>query len=189
MTEKLEEIYNSCKDCTACQLCKSRTNVVFGCGDANADVMFIGEAPGRNEDETGIPFVGAAGKLLDTLLDAVDISRNSVYIANIVKCRPPQNRDPLPEEEDACIDYLHRQIDAIDPKVIVCLGRISAKRIIKQDFSITAERGKWFTYRGKDVIAVYHPAALIYDRTKKAVTFLDFKEIKRKIDEIEKAPV
>ena len=178
----LEDIRISCQSCTACDLCKTRNNVVFGSGNEHADVMFIGEAPGKNEDEQGVPFVGAAGKLLDALLDAVDIPRESVYIANIVKCRPPQNRDPLPEEEDACIGYLHQQIDTIKPKVIVCLGRISAKRIIRLDFSITAERGKWFKYRGIDVIPVYHPAALIYDRSKKAVTFLDFKTIKEKIE-------
>ncbi len=180
----LNDIYLSCKDCTACELCKTRNNVVFGAGNENADVIFIGEAPGRSEDEQGVPFVGSAGKLLNTLLDAVDIPRESVYIANIVKCRPPQNRDPLPQEEDACIGYLHQQIDTIKPKVIVCLGRISAKRIIRPDFSITAERGKWFKYHGIDVIPVYHPAALIYDRSKKAVTYLDFKEIKLKIESL-----
>ena len=125
-----DKLYEDAAGCTACELCKTRTNCVFGVGNRNADVLFIGEAPGENEDKTGVPFVGRAGQLLDKFLFAVDIPRERVYIANILKCRPPKNRDPLPAEEDACIDFLRRQVALIQPKVIVCLGRISAMRLI-----------------------------------------------------------
>ena len=180
----LEEIKISCSNCTACDLCKTRNNVVFGSGNENADVMFIGEAPGKNEDEQGVPFVGAAGKLLNKYLDAVGIDRDEVYIANILKCRPPNNRDPKPEEEDLCIDYLREQVQAIRPKVIVCLGRISAMRIIKKDFKITAEHGKWFDKNGYSVCAVYHPAALLRDPRKKDEMLADMIAIKERLDGI-----
>ncbi|MDP4153779.1 MAG: uracil-DNA glycosylase [Bacillota bacterium] len=180
----LEDIKQGCLSCRKCRLCETRNNVVFGTGSETADIMFVGEAPGKNEDETGVPFVGAAGKLLERMLDAVDLSRNDIYIANIVKCRPPQNRDPLADEEDACIPYLFEQIHIIKPKVVVCLGRISAKRLIHSSFQITHERGKWFTMPDYDIMATFHPAALIYDSSKKGDTFLDFKEIKRKASEL-----
>lgn len=178
----LEEIKRDCEKCEKCELCKTRTNIVFGVGNANARLMFIGEAPGQKEDETGIPFVGAAGKLLDKYLDAVGIPREDVYIANILKCRPPKNRDPLPAEEDMCIGYLREQVLAIRPKVIVCLGRISAMRIIKPDFKITAEHGQWFNKNGYDVCAVYHPAALLRDPRKKDEMLADMMAIKERID-------
>lgn len=139
--------------------------------------MFIGEAPGEKEDLSGIPFVGAAGKLLDRFLEAVDISRDDVYIANILKCRPPKNRDPLPAEEDACIEYLNEQIRIINPTVIVCLGRISAMRLIKPDFKITKEHGLWFERDGKQICAVYHPSALLRDPHKKEDMLRDMKMI------------
>ena len=181
-TKTLEEIKLECQQCRKCELCKTRTNIVFGTGNENARLMFIGEAPGQKEDESGIPFVGAAGKLLNKYLDAVGISRDDVYIANILKCRPPKNRDPLPAEEDMCIDYLRDQVLAIRPKVIVCLGRISAMRIIKPDFKITAEHGKWFDKNGYSVCAVYHPAALLRDPRKKDEMLADMMAIKERID-------
>ena len=181
-TKTLEEIKCECQQCQKCELCKTRTNIVFGTGNENARLMFIGEAPGQKEDETGIPFVGAAGKLLNKYLDAVGIDREDVYIANILKCRPPKNRDPLPTEEDMCIDYLRDQVLAIRPKVIVCLGRISAMRIIKPDFKITAEHGKWFDKSGYSVCAVYHPAALLRDPRKKDEMLADMMAIKERIE-------
>ena len=181
-TKTLEEIKCECEKCQKCELCKTRTNIVFGTGNENARLMFIGEAPGQKEDESGIPFVGAAGKLLNKYLDAVGISREDVYIANILKCRPPKNRDPLPAEEDMCIGYLRDQVLSIRPKVIVCLGRISAMRIIKPDFKITAEHGKWFDKNGYSVCAVYHPAALLRDPRKKDEMLADMMAIKERID-------
>ena len=144
--------------------------------------MFIGEAPGEKEDLSGIPFVGAAGKLLDRFLEAVDIPREAVYIANILKCRPPKNRDPLPAEEDACIDYLREQVRLIEPELIVCLGRISAMRLIKPDFKITKEHGIWFERGNKRICAVYHPSALLRDPKKKEDMLVDMKMIKAELD-------
>ncbi len=178
----LDDIFADCRSCLKCPLGKTRTNLVFGVGDPNAKLMFIGEAPGRQEDLSGIPFVGAAGKLFDKYLSAVGIERERVYIANILKCRPPQNRDPLPEEEDACIGYLQEQIKAISPKMIVCLGRISAMRLIKPDFKITKEHGM-FTDRGTyEICAVYHPSALLRDPYKKDEMLADMLMIKEKYD-------
>lgn len=180
----LDELKNSCLECEKCSLCKTRTNCVFGVGNENADIMFVGEAPGEQEDLSGIPFVGRAGQLLDKFLYAVDIKREDVYIANILKCRPPKNRDPLPEEENACIDYLRRQVEIIEPKVIVCLGRISAMRLIKPDFKITQEHGAWFK-KGKYLMtAVYHPAALLRDPRKKEDMLEDMKKIKQMLLEL-----
>lgn len=177
-----EKLLEDCTTCTACELCKTRTNCVFGVGNKNADILFVGEAPGDNEDKTGTPFVGRAGQLLDKFLYAVDIDREDVYIANILKCRPPKNRDPLPEEEDACIDFLRRQVKLIQPKMIVCLGRISAMRLIRPDFKITVEHGKWFEKNGMLMTAVYHPALLLRDPRKKEDMLADMKAIKEKLD-------
>ena len=178
-----QELEDACASCEKCSLCKTRTNCVFGTGNRNADIMFVGEAPGEQEDLSGVPFVGRAGQLLDKFLYAVDIDRNDVYIANILKCRPPKNRDPLPEEEDMCIDYLRRQVALINPKVIVCLGRISAMRLIKPDFKITQEHGVWFKKGGYLMTSVYHPAALLRDPRKKEDMLQDMKKIKAKISE------
>lgn len=178
----LQDVRAMCENCQKCALGATRTNLVFGVGNEQAKLMFVGEAPGEQEDLTGIPFVGKAGQLLDKFLFAVDIPREDVYIANILKCRPPKNRDPLPEEEDACIGYLREQVKLIRPKVIVCLGRISAMRLIKPDFKITAEHGKWFQKGDYLMTAVYHPAALLRDPRKKGDMLEDMKEIKRKID-------
>ncbi len=178
---KLDELKTICAACDKCSLCSTRTNCVFGVGDENADLMFVGEAPGEQEDLSGTPFVGRAGQLLDKFLYAVDISREDVYIANILKCRPPKNRDPLPQEEDACIGYLREQVAIIKPKIIVCLGRISAMRLIKPDFKITQEHGKWFKKGDVLMTAVYHPAALLRDPRKKEDMLEDMKNIKEKL--------
>lgn len=180
----LEELKKACFECEKCSLCKTRTNCVFGVGNENADIMFVGEAPGEQEDLSGAPFVGRAGQLLDKFLYAVDIKREDTYIANILKCRPPKNRDPLPEEEDACIDYLRQQVAVIDPKIIVCLGRISAMRLIKPDFKITKEHGTWFKKGNILMTAVYHPAALLRDPRKKEDMLEDMKKIKQMLLEL-----
>lgn len=179
-----DELKSACESCDGCELCKTRTNCVFGVGNTNADIMFVGEAPGQQEDLSGIPFVGRAGQLLDKFLYAIDIKREDVYIANILKCRPPQNRDPRPEEEEACIDFLREQVRLIDPKVIVCLGRIAAMKLIKPDFKITQEHGMWFKKGNYLMTAVYHPAALLRDPRKKEDMLRDMQKIKEKIREI-----
>ncbi len=183
MATELEKLYDLCCECHRCPLGDTRTKLVFGVGNANADLMFVGEAPGEQEDLSGTPFVGRAGKLLDQFLYAVDIKREDVYIANILKCRPPKNRDPLPAEEEACMGYLREQVRLIRPKVIVCLGRISAMRLIKPDFKITAEHGQWFKKGDFLMTAVYHPAALLRDPRKKADMLEDMKRIAAKLTE------
>ena len=175
-------------DCLACQRCPlhtTRHNVVFGQGAENAEVLFVGEGPGQSEDEQGLPFVGRSGQLLDKYLFAIDLDRASnCYIANIVKCRPPENRDPLGVEQDACIGYLRRQVALLRPKIIVCLGRIAAMRIIKPDFKITREHGQWFEKNGFQMMAVYHPAALLRDPRRRPESFEDFKGLQQKINEL-----
>ncbi len=178
-----DELIRECEGCTKCDLHKTRTNCVFGIGNRQTNIMFVGEAPGENEDLTGIPFVGAAGKLFDKFLCAVDIPRDEIYIANILKCRPPKNRDPLPSEQDMCIDYLRNQVRLIQPKMIVCLGRIAAMRLIKPDFKITAEHGKIFQRGQFEICAVYHPSALLRDPRKREDMLIDMKMIKAKFDE------
>ena len=180
----LEELAAHCAACRKCELGQTRTNSVFGVGNPHADLLFVGEAPGEQEDLSGTPFVGRAGQLLDKFLYAVDIERKDVYIANILKCRPPKNRDPLPAEEDACMDYLRQQVKLIRPKMIVCLGRISAMRLIKEDFKITKEHGQWFEKGGYLMTAVFHPAALLRDPRKKEDMLEDMKRIKAKLDEL-----
>ncbi|MBQ7968458.1 MAG: uracil-DNA glycosylase [Clostridia bacterium] len=184
--QKWEELEHKCKSCTKCPLSETRTNVVFGSGSRKAKLMFVGEAPGEKEDLSGIPFVGAAGKLLDKYLYAVDIDRNDVFIANMLKCRPPKNRDPKEEEQDLCIEYLREQVRLIRPKIIVCLGRIAAKRLIKEDFMITKEHGIFFEKNGFTICAVYHPSALLRDPRKKEDMLVDMQKIKKKLDEVEK---
>ena len=180
-----EALEAKCRECSKCPLCETRTNCVFGTGNRNADLMFVGEAPGEQEDRTGIPFVGKAGQLLDKFLFAVDIPREEVYIANILKCRPPKNRDPLPEEEDACIGYLENQIALVQPKIIVCLGRIAATRLIREDYRITKEHGQWVEKDGIWMTAIYHPSALLRDVTKRPETFEDLLSIREKLKEIQ----
>ncbi len=175
----------ACLSCQKCALADTRHNVVFGTGPRNAEVMCIGEGPGENEDLQGQPFVGRGGKLLDDMLELVDLSRDkNVYIANMVKCRPPQNRDPLNTEQDACIDYLRSQVSLIRPKIIICLGRIAACRLIKEDFKITREHGQWFEKNGVWMTALFHPAAILRDPRRRPETFEDLKVIPAKILEI-----
>ena len=178
--EKLEQ---ACMNCTRCGLCETRNNVVFGVGPRDADVMFVGEGPGQQEDLQGEPFVGAAGKLLDDMLSIIDLSRDNCYIANIVKCRPPGNRDPLETEQDACIDYLRHQVAMIRPKIIVCLGRVAAKRLIDPNFRITREHGSWVCKNGVWMSAIYHPSALLRDVSKRPETFDDLISLREKIRE------
>ena len=180
-----DDLKAACESCQKCELCKTRTNVVVGVGNPLAEVMFIGEGPGENEDLQGEPFVGRAGKLLDKMLDAVELDRHTnVYIANIVKCRPPQNRDPKPEEQEQCIEWLRAQVRLIRPKVIVCLGRIAAAKIIKPDIKITKEHGMWFEKGGILMMPMLHPAALLRDPRKKPEAFQDFLTLREKLREI-----
>ena len=175
----------ACMSCQKCALADTRTHVVFGVGPRNAEVMMIGEGPGENEDLQGEPFVGRGGKLLDDMLELVDLDRKkNVYIANIVKCRPPQNRDPLNTEQDACIGYLRNQVALIRPKIIVCLGRIAAMRLIKEDFKISREHGQWFEKAGVHMTALFHPAAILRDPRRRPETFEDLKKVQAKIREV-----
>ncbi len=177
----LEELKAQCLACRRCGLCETRTNVVFGVGKPDAEVMFIGEGPGEQEDLKGEPFVGRAGKLLDDMLELIDLDRSRIYIANMVKCRPPQNRDPLPEEQAACSDWLQRQIALIRPKIIVCLGRIAAMKYIREDFKISREHGQWTIKNGIMTMAILHPAALLRDPRKRPETFEDLKVLQQAI--------
>ncbi len=185
MYKTWDELKTACEQCERCELCKTRHNVVVGVGSENAEVMFIGEGPGENEDLQGEPFVGRAGKLLDKMLTAVDLDRNkNIYIANIVKCRPPQNRDPKPEEQEQCIEWLRSQVRLIKPKIIVCLGRIAAAKIIKPDIKITKEHGQWIQKGDYLMMAMLHPAAILRDPRRKPEAFNDFLILREKINEI-----
>ena len=186
MTDSWDKLYTDCSTCQACELSQTRTNCVFGAGNKKADIIFVGEAPGENEDKMGMPFVGRAGKLLDKYLSEASIDRDSVYIANILKCRPPKNRDPLPSEEDACISFLLRQINLIKPKLIVCLGRVSAKRLISKKFKISEEHGVWFEFEGIPTCAVYHPALILRDPRKGNDMLEDIKKIRAYLDKTTK---
>ena len=176
--ESFELLRQECYQCSRCDLCRTRTNLVFGDGYEKAPIVFVGEGPGEKEDLQGIPFVGPAGQLLDVMLQLIGLDRTKAYICNIVKCRPPLNRDPAPEERAACSEWLNRQIELIDPQIIVCLGRISAISLIDPDFRITKEHGKWFRINGRQVIATYHPSALLRDISKRPEAFADFREIR-----------
>ena len=179
-----EILQNECLACHACTLAEQRAHVVFGTGTPEAEVLFIGEAPGATEDEQGLPFVGRAGQLLDDMLLMIGLHREHVYITNSVKCRPPQNRDPLNTEKDACRGYLRRQVQLMRPKIIVCLGRISAMELIHSDFRITRDHGQFFEKKGVQMMALYHPAALLRDPSKKPDTFVDLKALRAKIIEL-----
>ena len=179
--ENLEKL---CYSCTRCGLCKTRTNVVIGVGVRDADIMFIGEGPGEQEDLQGEPFVGAAGKLLDDMLSIIGVNRKNCYIANVVKCRPPGNRDPLDEEQASCIPYLRKQVELIKPQIIVCLGRIAAKRIIDPEDRISREHGTWICRNGTWMTAIYHPSALLRDVSKRPETFADLLSIEEKLHEV-----
>ena len=180
-----ENLKQECLSCQKCGLCETRTNVVFGMGSPEAEVMFIGEGPGQNEDEQGMPFVGRSGKLLDQYLEAVDLDRNTnIFIANIVKCRPPQNRDPLPEEREACLPWLRQQFQMIRPKIVVCLGRIAAQQIIDPKFSVMKEHGQFFEKNGIWFMGTLHPAALLRNPNNKPLAFGDFVALREKIHEV-----
>lgn len=178
------QLENRCLNCRACGLCQTRTNVVFGVGNRNADVMFVGEGPGQQEDLKGEPFVGAAGMLLDDMMSIIDLDRTNSYIANIVKCRPPMNRDPMENEQEACIGYLQEQIALVQPKIIVCLGRIAASKLIREDFRITREHGTWTRVGDVWITAIYHPSALLRDVSKRPETFSDLMGIRDKLREL-----
>lgn len=181
----LQTLQSECLACRRCSLCESRTNVVFGQGTPDAEVLFVGEGPGANEDAQGLPFVGRSGQLLDHYLEAVDLSRSkNVYIANIVKCRPPKNRDPLPEESAACLPWLRQQFQLLRPKIIVCLGRIAAQQLIEPGFSVTRDHGKVFNKHGTLFMATYHPAALLRYPVNKPAVFGDFVALREKISQV-----
>ena len=178
-------LQETCMACTQCGLCETRHNVVFGIGNQNAKIMFVGEGPGEPEDLQGEPFVGRAGQLLGDMLSIIDLSRKTnCYIANIVKCRPPQNRDPMETEQDACIGYLMNQIELVKPDIIVCLGRIAAMRLIREDYRITREHGQWVQKDGVWMTAIYHPSALLRDVSKRPETFEDLLAIREKLHEV-----
>jgi DNA polymerase len=176
-----EKLREDCAACQNCGLCQTRTKLVFGVGREDAEVLFIGEGPGEQEDLQGEPFVGPAGKLLDDMLRMIDLDRSKVYIANMVKCRPPRNRDPQPEEQDACAPWLRRQIALIDPKIVVCLGRIAATGMIDPEFRITRQHGQWFDRDGRRWMATFHPSALLRDPGKRPEAFMDLRELRKEI--------
>ena len=184
MEDRWDILEQECSQCRECALCQTRKNVVFGVGNPQAEIMLVGEGPGANEDEQGIPFVGKAGQFLDDMLAIIGLDRTLVYIANIVKCRPPGNRDPLNVEQDACIGYLRRQIALIQPKILVSLGRIAAMRLIDPKFRITREHGVWFDVDGMRMMALYHPSALLRDPGKRPETFDDLKSLQKEVGRV-----
>ena len=184
MYESMEELEKSIIDCKKCKLCNNRTNIVFGTGNKNAKVMFIGEGPGADEDAQGIPFVGKAGKLMDMAFEGIGIKREDVYIANIVKCRPPANRNPEKDETVACMDYLRNQVMIIKPKVIVLLGSVALKNILGEEYGITASRGQWIEKKGILYMPTWHPAALLRDNSKKIEFWQDLQEVYEKMREL-----
>ena len=181
MGDTWESLLHECSHCFECALGQTRKNVVFGVGNPRAEILLVGEGPGANEDEQGVPFVGKAGQLLDDMLSIIGLDRTKVYITNIVKCRPPENRDPLNVEQDACMDYLRRQIALIQPKILVSLGRIAAMRLIDSNFRITKDHGKWYDIGGMRMMAIYHPSALLRDPSRRPETFDDLKSLQREI--------
>lgn len=181
MYQTFKELEEACKSCTKCGLCETRTNVVIGTGNQNADLMLIGEGPGANEDLEGIPFVGKAGKLMDMAFQGIGIKREEVYIANIVKCRPPSNRNPERQEANACREFLESQIALVKPKVIVLLGSVALKNILGEEYGITTSRGKWVEKDGILYLPTFHPAALLRDESKKIFFFKDLKQAIQKV--------
>ena len=183
MKDSWEALKKECAACRGCALCQTRTNLVFGVGREDAEVLFIGEGPGEQEDLQGEPFVGPAGKLLDDMLAMIDLDRSKVYIANMVKCRPPHNRDPLPEEQQACRDWLIRQISLVNPRIVVCLGRIAAMGLMDPNFRITRQHGQWMDLGGRRWMAMYHPSALLRDVSKRPEAFMDLRALRKEIRE------
>lgn len=180
MYNNLEQLEEDASKCQKCKLCTTRKNVVFGTGNKNADLMFIGEGPGADEDTQGIPFVGKAGKLMNMAFEAIGLKREDVYIANVVKCRPPANRNPQDDEANACLDYLRNQVILVKPKIIVLLGSVALKNILGKEYGITASRGKWIQKRGILYMPTWHPAALLRDETKKIDFIKDLQEVLEK---------
>ena len=181
----LNQLKSECNGCQKCELAKTRTNVVFGVGNEHAKVMFVGEGPGENEDLQGQPFVGRSGQLLDKFLASVDLSRDkNVYIANMVKCRPPKNRDPKPEEQDMCINWLREQFKIIKPKIVVCVGRISAQKLIDKNFKVTQQHGEFIDKNGTLFMGTYHPAAILRNPNNKEAAFGDWLALRDKINEL-----
>ena len=181
MYENLEDLENSIKGCNKCKLCNSRNNIVFGVGNKNTKIMFIDEGPGADEDAQGIPFVGKAGQLMNKAFEGIGLKRDDVYIANIVKCRPPQNRNPEKDEVEACINYLRNQVMIIKPKIIVLLGNVALKNILGEEYGITKARGKWIEKKGIWYLPTFHPAELLRDESKKLDFWKDLKKVKEKI--------
>lgn len=179
--EELEEVV---KQCRKCRLCETRKNVVFGVGNREADIMFIGEGPGADEDAQGEPFVGKAGKLMNMAFDMLGVKREEVYIANIVKCRPPNNRNPQDDEAESCLDYLRNQVILIKPKIIVLLGSVALKNVLGKEYGITASRGKWLERKGILYMPTWHPAALLRDENKKIDFIKDLKQVIKRYNEI-----
>jgi len=175
MFDNWSELEKSIENCQKCKLYKARKNIVFGTGNKEANIMFIGEGPGADEDEQGEPFVGKAGKLMDMAFTALGINREQIYIANIVKCRPPFNRNPEQDEEQACLNYLRNQVILVKPRIIVLLGNVALKNILGSEYGITASRGKWVEKRGIFYMPTWHPAALLRDETKKIDFINDLK--------------
>ena len=186
MYETWEELEESIKGCNKCKLCKTRQNIVFGVGNKNAKIMLIGEGPGADEDRTGEPFVGRAGKLMNLAFQVLGIKREELYIANVVKCRPPSNRNPEQDEADSCLDYLRNQVLLVKPEIIVLLGSIALKNILGKEYGITNSRGKWFEKKGIKYMPTWHPAALLRDENKKIDFINDFKLV---LEELNKQSV
>lgn len=177
MYDNWEQLEADANQCRKCKLCQNRTNVVFGTGNKQADLMFIGEGPGADEDKQGIPFVGRAGKLMNMAFEAIGLKREEVYIANIVKCRPPGNRNPEDDEATVCLNYLRNQVILVKPKIVVLLGNVALKNILGKEYGITASRGKWVEKRGIWYMPTWHPAALLRDENKKIDFIMDLKEV------------
>lgn len=184
MYDNWEELENSIINCNKCRLCSNRTNIVFGVGNKEADIMMIGEGPGADEDKQGEPFVGKAGQLMNKAFEGLGIKREELYIANIVKCRPPSNRVPEKDEAEACLNYLRNQVLLVKPKIIVLLGSTALKNILGNEYSITAMRGKWIEQKGIYYMPTWHPAALLRDENKKIEFWNDLKEIRKKEEEL-----
>lgn len=182
MFDNWEELEQSIVNCNKCRLCVNRKNIVFGQGNKNADIMFIGEGPGADEDIQGLPFVGKAGKLMNMAFEGLGIKREEVYIANIVKCRPPQNRVPEPDEAESCLNYLRSQVILVKPRIIVLLGSTALKNILGKELSITASRGKWIEKKGIYYMPTWHPAALLRDENKKIEFWRDLKSVVEKFN-------
>jgi DNA polymerase len=186
--EALAAVAAEAAACRACRLCETRNRVVFGSGPADARLLFIGEGPGAEEDRQGLPFVGRAGELLTKIIQAIQLRRDEVYIANVVKCRPPGNRDPAPDEVAACRGFLERQIDLIRPQVIVALGRVAAQALLGNDTPIGRMRGNWYELRGVPMMVTYHPAALLRNTELKRPTWEDMQKVRDRLRELESAP-